>query len=130
MVQNRDEITIKVDDKTGCPTIEKRAALAGFLFEDGYIFSATDLGKKGVKIELIHKDEDSAAIILPPQKADECGRRLLQTLGQRNHDFLKELLDILRRLTKQKGMEPTLQWGDKKKIRDAIKILKAQQREN
>jgi len=119
------EIITKIDDKTGSPVVEKCVALAGFLFEDGYIFSATDLGKKGVKIELSHKDEDSAAVILPPQKAEECARWLLQTLEQPNRDLLRELPDILKRLTKQKGLGQALQRGDKKKIRDAVKILRA-----
>jgi hypothetical protein len=125
-----EETTIKIDDKTGSPTIEKHAALAGFLFEDGYVFSATDLGNKGVKIELSHRAEDSAAVILPIQKAEECGRWLLQTLGQRNRDLLKELLDVLKRQTKQKGLGIALQRGDKKVISDAIKMLKWQPQQN
>ena len=59
--RNMQEIITKIDGKTGTPVVEKRAALAGFLFRDGYKFLATDLGKQGVKIELSHKDEDSAA---------------------------------------------------------------------
>jgi hypothetical protein len=119
-----EKTTIKIDYKTGSTIIEKHAALAGFLFEDGYIFSATDLGKNGVKIELSHRAEDSAAVILPVQKVEECGRWLLQTIGQSNRDFLKELLSIFKKLTKQKGLGIALQRGDKKKISDAIKMLK------
>lgn len=109
-----EETTIKIDDKTGRPTIEKHAALAGFIFVDGYIFSATDLGKNGVKIELSHRAGDSAAVILPIQKAEECGRWLLQSIGQPNRDLLKELQGVLKRLTKQKGLRIALQRGDNK----------------
>lgn len=101
-------------------------ALPEFRYEAGYIFSASDLGRLGVKIELNNQYDTGVAIILPPGKVGECGIWLLETLEQESNGLLKELLDILERLSKQKGFKPTLQRGDKKKIKDAINVLKSQ----
>ncbi|MHA2315756.1 MAG: hypothetical protein ACXACF_10840 [Candidatus Hermodarchaeia archaeon] len=103
-----------------------RTALAPFRYEAGYTFSASDLGKLGVKIELNNDYDTGAAIILPPGKVGECGTWLLETIGQENHGLLKELRGILERLSKQSGLRPTLQRGDKKKIKDALKVLNSQ----
>ncbi len=101
-------------------------ALPEFRYEAGYIFSASDLGRLGVKIELNNQYDTGVAIILPPGKVGECGIWLLETLEQESNGLLKELLDILERLSKQKGFRPTFQRGDKKAIKDAIKVLKSQ----
>lgn len=100
-------------------------ALPEFRYEAGYIFSASDLGRLGVKIELNNRYETGVAIILPPGKVGECGIWLLETLEQESNGLLKELLGILERLNKQKGFRPTLRRGDKKTIKDAIKVLKS-----
>jgi len=102
------------------------AALPSFTYEDGYTFSVTDMGKLGVKIELNHKYDAGGAIILPPQKVGECGRWLLETLEQESNGLPKGLRGILERLSKQSGFRPILQRGDKKKIRDALKVLNSQ----
>jgi len=103
-----------------------RTALPAFRYEAGYTFFASDLGKLGVKIELNNEYDTGAAIILPPGKVGECGTWLLETIGQENHGLLKELRGILERLSKQSGLRPTLQRGDKKKIKDALKVLNSQ----
>jgi len=103
-----------------------RAALPAFAYEDGYAFSATDLGKLGVKIELKHRYDTAGAIILPPGKVAECGRWLLETLEQESHGLPKGLRGILERLSRQSGFKPTLERGDKKKIKDALKVLNSQ----
>lgn len=121
------ELITKIDEMTGKPIIEEQSALSGFRYENGYMFSATDLGNKGVKVELVHKQDDGGAIILPPRKAEECGRWLLQTLGQRHHNLPEELLDVLDRLAKRKGLHRILKWGDKKKIKNSLKLLRSQQ---
>jgi len=105
---------------------ERFSALPGFRYCNGYTFRATDLGKHGVKIEIGHEDDVGAAIILPPKEVGQCGRWLLQTLGQDRHGLPKELPDILQRLTAQKGAERILEWGDKKKIKNALKVLRKQ----
>jgi len=120
------ELITGIDDKTGNPVAKERSALSEFCYEDGYVFSATDLGKRGVKIELVHRQEDGGAIILPPRKAEECGRWLLQTIGQTGLGFPKELPDILDRLVKEKNAGRVLRWGEKKKIKDAVKLLRNQ----
>jgi len=102
------------------------AALPEFRYEGGYIFSASDLGKLGVKIELNNQYDTGVAIILPPGKVGECGIWLLETLEQEGKGLLTELLDVLERISKQKGSRPTLLRGDKKTIKDAINFLKKQ----
>ena len=100
------------------------SALPGFRYCNGYTFRATDLGKQGVKIEIGHEDDVGAAIILPPKEVGQCGRWLLKTLGQDRYGLPKELGDILQRLSGQRGAERILEWGDKKKIKDALRILR------
>ena len=102
------ELIADINDKTGELIIEERSALSEFHYVNGYTLSFTDLGKHGVKIELIHKQEGSGAIILPPKRTKECGRWLLQTLGQRNLNLPKELSEILERLIKEKKLDRIL----------------------
>ncbi|MFH1719975.1 MAG: hypothetical protein ABIF19_21685 [Planctomycetota bacterium] len=108
------------------PSRGSRAALPPFTHEDGYTLSATDLGKLGVKIELKHRYDTAGAIILPPKQVAECGRWMLETLEQESHGLPKGLRGILERLSRQSGFKPTLERGDKKKIRDALKVLNSQ----
>ena len=103
-----------------------RAALPEFHYEDGYRLSAKDLGKTGVKIELSHNYNVGGAIILPPEQVRECGTWLLETLEQESNGLPKQLTDILERLSKQSGFRAKLERGDKKKIKDALKVLKRQ----
>ena len=102
------------------------ASLPGFRYEAGYVLSASDLGKLGVKIELNNEYDTGVAIILPQRKVGECGIWLLETLEQESKGLMKELIEVLQRLSKQKGNRPMLQRGDKKTITDAIKVLKKQ----
>ena len=90
----------------------------------GYKFSAIDLGTQGVKIELNQDHDVGAAIILPTEKVHECGRWLLRTIGQNSLGLPKELTDILARLISHEKAGKILQRGDKKKIRDALKVLR------
>ena len=117
-----ERITI-IDDNTGEPIVDKATALPEFSYKNGYLLSVTDLGKHGVKIELRHQTDD-AAIILPPAEAEQCAAWLLNTIGLKNHDPLTELPDILKRLIKHKQSKRILEHGDKKKIKDAIKVLR------
>ena len=105
-----------------------RAALPPFAYEDGYTFSATDLGKLGVKIELKHRYDTAGAIILPPKEVAKCGRWMLETLEQDSNGLPKGLRGILERLSRQSGFKPTLKRGDKKKIKDALKVLNSQRK--
>jgi len=118
--------TSRIDEK-GQGAVEKRSALSEFSYENGYALSATDLGNRGVKIELAHEYKDGGAIILPPAKAEEYGKWLLQTIGQMKYSPLKELCDILQRLMREKALGRILQRGDKQKIREAVRLLKIQQ---
>jgi hypothetical protein len=111
----------------GTGKIVKRGfpALSGFCYRNGYTFQATDLGNRGVKIELFHEHEAGGAIILPPKEVGQCGRWLLRTLGQDRHGLPEELREILKRLSSQQGASRVLRRGDKKKIKDAIRVLRS-----
>ncbi|HUV40650.1 MAG TPA: hypothetical protein VMW23_02530 [Sedimentisphaerales bacterium] len=111
-------------ESTGQLTTQEKAALHEFSYSDGYRFLGTDLGGLGVKLELVDKQQDAAAIILPPAKAKECARWMLRTIGQQEQRLPKELPDILERLTRIKSAGAKLKRGDKKKIKDAIEVLK------
>lgn len=128
----RNVVMAKPGGRTGNspdkPTKYGRGVLPAFRYEDGYTLSASDLGKIGVKIELNHEHDAGVAIILPPEKVAECGRWLLETLEQDSNGLPQQLRDILERLSKQSGFKPTLQRGDKKKIREALKVLNRSQR--
>ncbi len=115
----------QIDNYTDRLAKHINTALPEFRYEAGYIFSASDLGRLGVKIELNKQYDTGVAIILPPGKVGECGIWLLETLEQESNGLLKELLGILERLSKEKGFRPTLRRGDKKTIKDAIKVLKS-----
>ena len=119
------ELIVGINDKTGEPLVEDQAALSAFFYENGYRFSATDLGDEGVKIELVHKQENGGAIILPPGKAQECGEWLLETLGQKKQNLPEDLPDILEMLLEQKVLCRALNSVNKKKIQKAVKALKS-----
>jgi hypothetical protein len=113
------------DKKTAKPTRKELSALPEFHYSNGYTLSLADLGKAGVKIELADRNEGSAAVILPPDKTEECSRWLSKTIAQRSHLLPEELLIILDRLLKGKRPTKILERGDKKIIKESIKILKA-----
>jgi len=118
------ELITKIDYQTGEPVVEEKPALEQFSYEGGYLLLCSDLGSQGVKIELVHPDEGSSAVILPSEKAQQCARWMLRTLAQRKDDLLYELPDILQRIIGSNGSEVTLKRGDKKKLRDTIQILR------
>ena len=123
-----ERISLRIGDKPEKPIHEMYTALSAFRYEDGYAFSAIDLGTQGVKIELNRAYDVGAAIILPPEKVRDCGRWFLQTIGLNSHGLPKELTDILQRLITHKKAGQILQRGDKTKIKDALKVLRRDQR--
>ena len=118
-----------IDENTGVPVIDKVSAIPEFAYQNGYLLSISDLGKNGVKIELLHQ-ADEAAVILPPTEAKQCAYWLLNTIGLKNNEPLTKLPDILKRLIKHKQSNRILQYGDKKKIKDAIKALRKDTHQN
>jgi hypothetical protein len=104
------------------------AAFSTFRYKDGYTFSAIDLGNQGVKIELTQTYDMGGAIILPPDKVHDCGRWLLQTIGQDSFGLPNELSDILSRILAHKKSGQIFERGDKTKIKDALKVLRRDQR--
>jgi hypothetical protein len=117
--------TLKSEGLKARSISSRYSALSAFSFENGYRFSATDLGNQGVKINLSHEADGGGAIILPPRKVAECGRWLLNTLGQDRLGLPRELTDILERLSREKAVGRVLKRGDKKKIKDALKVLRS-----
>ena len=118
----------RIGDTPGKSVNQMYAAFSAFRYKDGYTLSVIDLGIQGVKIELIQAYDIGGAIILPPEKVQECGRWLLQTLGQDSYGLPRELTDILTRLITHKKAGQILERGDKKKIKDALKVLRRDQR--
>lgn len=118
----------RIGDTPGKSINQMYAAFSAFRYKDGYTLSVIDLGTQGVKIELIQAYDIGGAIILPPKKVQECGRWLLQSLGQNSFGLPKELSDILHRLISHKKSGQILQRGDKTTIRNALKVLRRDQR--
>ena len=118
-----DEMITIIDENMDEAIADETSALTRFSYQNGYLLSVIDLGKRGVKIELRHQ-ADAAAIILPPAEAKQCATWLLNTISLNNHNSLAELPAILQRLIKHKQSRRILEHGDKKKIKDAIKVLK------
>lgn len=123
-----ESLSLRIGDESGKPINRMYAAFSTFRYEDGYRLSAIDLGIRGVKIELNQTYDAGAAIILPPNKVQDCGKWLLQTLGQDSHGLPRELADILTRLITHKKAGQILERGDKTKIKDALKILRRDKR--
>ena len=124
-----DELITIIDENMDEAIADETRALTRFSYQNGYLLSVIDLGKHGVKIELRHQTDD-AAIILPPAKAEQCATWLLNTISLKNYDPLIELPAILQRLIKHKQSKRILEHGDKKKIKDAIKVLKLKPSKN
>ena len=124
-----DELITIIDENMDEAIPDKTSALTRFSYQNGYLLSVTDLGKHGVKIEL-HHQTDAAAIILPPAEAKQCATWLLNTISLNNHNSLGELSAILQRLIKHKQSKRILKHGDKKKIKEAIKLLKLKPSKN
>lgn len=122
----QQEVIRNIDKRMGRPIRRRVAPLPGFCYKNGYTLALADLGKVGVKIELIDANEASAAVILPPDKTKECSRWLSKTIGQRNRLLPEELSKILGRLLKEKEPKKVLERGDKKTIKEALKLLAAQ----
>ncbi|MHC4109653.1 MAG: hypothetical protein ACYSUY_01170 [Planctomycetota bacterium] len=122
-----DRFSLRIGDEPKKPINQMYKPFSSFRYEDGYTFSAIDLGTHGVKVELNRRYDDGGAVILPPEKVQDCGRWLLQTIGQDSHGLPKELTDILQRLITHKKAGQILERGDKTKIKDALKVLRRDQ---
>lgn len=107
------------------PVGRRSSSLAPFVFGNGYSLVAFDLGNGGVKVELQHQGEPSAAILLPSEEVRNLGRWLLRTLGQDERGLPVELSGILERLSKAKIKVPILERGDKKRIKEALRTLRS-----
>ena len=123
-----ERLSLRIGDNNRKTINQVYKALSTFRYEDGYSFSAVDLGTHGVKIELSRAYDIGAAIILPPERVHDCGKWLLQTIGQDSFGLPKELTDILSRLVKHEKAGKILQRGDKAKIKEALKALRCEQR--
>lgn len=120
-----EEPTTRITGNMGKSSGRERRSLPGFEFQNGYRFSATDLGNHGIKIELVHDNDTPAAIILPPKAVSKCGMWMLRTLGQDKHGLPHGLSDILRRLSTLSSTHRILERGDKKTIKDSLRTLRS-----
>ena len=123
-----ERLSLRTGEEPKKPINQMYAAFSAFRYKDGYTFSAIDLGTRGVKVELNQEYDVGAAVILPPEKVRDCGRWLLQTLGQNSYGLPEELTDILQRVISHEKSAIILQRGDKTKIKDALKVLRRDQR--
>ena len=107
------------------PVDRRSSSLAPFTFGNGYSLIAFDLGNGGVKLELQHQGEPSAAILLPSEEVRNLGKWLLRTLGQDERGLPLEIGGILERLSKAKVKTSILERGDKKHIKEALEALRS-----
>jgi len=121
-------VTLKANTRRSVTNASK--ALPEFCYENGYSFRGKDLGREGVKIELVHQYHGGGSIIMPPSEAKQCANWLLRTIGQQPSELPDELADILQRIIKHKHVREQLKRGEKKKIQDAVKVLRDRQKEN
>ncbi len=124
-----ETLSLRVADKPKKQIKDMYAALSGFTYKDGYTLSAIDLGDHGIKIELSRAYDVGAAIILPPDQVRECGRWMLKSLGQNSLGLSTELVDVLQRIIRHEKASKILERGDKKKIKDALKVLRREKLE-
>jgi len=107
------------------PVNRTSSSLPSFEYGNGYSLTAYDLGSGGVKLQLESHGDVGAAIILPPEEVGNLGRWLLQTLGQDQHGFPVEIGGILERLSKAPAQSEILERGDKKRIKEALRVLRS-----
>ena len=119
-----ERISLRMADKRKRQIEDMYTALPGYTYEDGYKLSAIDLGDHGVKIELSRAFDVGGAVILPPDQVRECGRWLMKSLGQNSFGISTDLVDVLQRLIRHQKASKILERGDKKKIKDALKVLR------
>ena len=124
-----ERLSLRMSDNSKRQINERYKALPGFTYKNGYTLSTTDLGDHGVKIELNRAFDVGGAVILPPDKVHECGRWMLKSLGQNSLGLSTELVDVLQRIIRHKKASKILERGDKKKIKDALKILRREKLE-
>jgi hypothetical protein len=125
------KVITDIGQSEGKPRSRGVAALPEFHYKNGYTLCLADLGKVGVKIELTDANEASAAVILPPDKTQECSKWLSRTIGQQSRSLPEELSKILGRLLtwrepssgSEKEPNKILERGDKKTIKDALRLL-------
>jgi len=118
------ERTTIIDASVGEPTVKAPPALAQFSYSNGYVFRGTDMGTCGVKIELLDKYDEGAAIILPPAEAEQCAKWLLETIGQQKCKLPNGLPEVLEKIAEDQRSRPGLSRGDKRKIKQALRVLK------
>jgi len=97
---------------------------SAFRYEDGYTLVVTDLGSRGVKLELFHNRDGTAAVILPPEKVRQCARWLLRTIAQNELGLPLKLSELLTRIDKEKCFAALLRRGDKKVLKESLRLLR------
>ncbi len=110
---------IAIKDDTGEVVIEERKTQPCFSYTSGCDLMIMDFADGGVKIELFYANEDLLGIILPVKKAEQLMHWLSCTLGQPVQKLPTQLRNILKRAIANKEWK----YGDKRKLKEAIKVL-------
>ena len=102
---------------------EDSTSLPGYVCENESTFSATDLGGRGVKLELGRSRDELGAIILPSTEVKVCGEWVLEASGCNKFGLPKRVMDLLKRLLKDKRASLMLERGDKARIKEALDLM-------
>jgi len=103
---------------------EEYAPWQYFTYKNGYEIEAIDLGiVNGVRVTITHPREGSGAILLPADQACKLGEYLLRSMGQKIPCLPTRLQAILQNALDTKGTDIHLKRGDKKRIRETLKIM-------
>ena len=119
-----EEMVAEIDCKTGEPIIRERPILEQFCYEGGYTLALTDLASQGVKVEILHPDEGSRAVILPSDEVERCAQWILCALALGRGSLVAELAAILERLMQSKDSRLSIRQSDKKRLREAMTIMR------
>ena len=117
-------------DKTNYrPDVRGRVGYSAIEIKRGRILRAVDYGGlEGVFIVINHPTEQAEPI--PILLTPELSGWLAHSQGQAITRMPLKLLEICRRLTRQKGDKVKLQRGDKAALREVVRILKDWEKED
>ena len=118
-----DEWVAEIDPETGEPVVEERPALEPFTFQGGYSLELTDLGSTGIKVELFSAAEGSRAVVLPPDKVQQCIVWMLNALALDKGGMLGELTALLEECIGDKETLRKLGHPEHKKVKEEVQRM-------
>jgi len=105
---------------------EASTSLPGFVYRDEQTLAVTDLGNRGVKLELGRNIDTLGAIILPTTEARACGEFVLKSVDCNKFGLPNRLTEILKKILRMPEASVVLQRGDKARIKEALEMLESQ----